>query len=619
MFPNTLPEAAPGEKWVFKILRDAFPDEFLVWHEPATSKGKPDFIMFSPNYGLLVVEVKGWDAGMIIELDQYNFKIQRSGVPVPIDEKSPLKQAEDYKYALMDMLKEREILLHATGPNKGKLAFPVGRAVFWTQISRNELISNQIDEALKESLFFQEDLLRWQDYGQENQDRDSIREFKELFDSRARFQFQPLTEDQTSTIKGVIHPFSIIREEPAKPTSWNQDAPIPQGSKIFRTLDHKQEQMAQELGTGHRIISGVAGSGKTFILIARARWLAEQSPEDKILILCYNITLAAFLRSTLITHSEAGSNINVMNYHEWAREITDRSTPNYRNRPEEEVDEEIANMVSDALNEYSEKRWHSILIDEAHLLHPSWFKNIRNALIDGDDGNLLIVSDVSQKLKRRQRFTWREMGIRAVGRSRIFRTNYRNTKQILGSAWSLLQARLPEEEEADETFPTVTPNDALRTGPKVRVILSDDEQHMQGLVMNWLNSIINTGTPEGQIALLYRRNPRRTSPVDSMTRYLESNDLKCYWVSRNYSNKRGYSIREPGIRVITTQSALGLEFKAVGILWVDQYDDILKIGHDNQISALKEFYVGMTRSQEHLALFCKKGGVLTNYLNPAIR
>jgi len=98
MFPDSAPqEATPGEKLMFKTFRDALPDEFLVWHEPSTPKGKPDFILLSPNYGLLVVEVKDWHPEMIIELDQYGVEFQRSGVPIPEKTETPLQQADGYK------------------------------------------------------------------------------------------------------------------------------------------------------------------------------------------------------------------------------------------------------------------------------------------------------------------------------------------------------------------------------------------------------------------------------------------------------------------------------------------------------------------------------------------
>jgi len=57
------------------------------------------------------------------------------------------------------------------------------------------------------------------------------------------------------------------------------------------------------------------------------------------------------------------------------------------------------------------------------------------ALKEPDDGDLLIVGDGSQSLYRRRRFTWREAGVHAVGRTLNSRfdldKNYRNTQEIL--------------------------------------------------------------------------------------------------------------------------------------------------------------------------------------------
>src|SRR5699024_12079903 len=44
------------------------------------------------------------------------------------------------------------------------------------------------------------------------------------------------------------------------------------------------------------LIRGVAGSGKTLILASRAKLLAKQHPDWKILILCYNISLASYIQ-----------------------------------------------------------------------------------------------------------------------------------------------------------------------------------------------------------------------------------------------------------------------------------------------------------------------------------
>jgi hypothetical protein len=66
-------------------------------------------------------------------------------------------------------------------------------------------------------------------------------------------------------------------------------------------LDLRQERNARALGDGHRIVYGVAGSGKTVLLIARAKLLAED-PEKRILILCYNRLLAQHLVVALTGH-----------------------------------------------------------------------------------------------------------------------------------------------------------------------------------------------------------------------------------------------------------------------------------------------------------------------------
>ncbi|MBA1332988.1 hypothetical protein QQ73_18630, partial [Candidatus Endoriftia persephone str. Guaymas] len=65
---------------------------------------------------------------------------------------------------------------------------------------------------------------------------------------------------------------------------------------IVKIMDIQQEQLARSLGEGHRVIHGVAGSGKTLILGYRCLHLAQVMSKP-ILVLCFNITLAAKLRA----------------------------------------------------------------------------------------------------------------------------------------------------------------------------------------------------------------------------------------------------------------------------------------------------------------------------------
>src|SRR5690606_39457475 len=84
-----------------------------------------------------------------------------------------------------------------------------------------------------------------------------------------------------------------IAHDNAEAKPEHQSGTIPE---IVRVMDIQQEQMAKSMGDGHRVIHGVAGSGKTLILGYRCLHLA-QATSKPILVLCFNITLAAVLRS----------------------------------------------------------------------------------------------------------------------------------------------------------------------------------------------------------------------------------------------------------------------------------------------------------------------------------
>jgi hypothetical protein len=90
---------------------------------------------------------------------------------------------------------------------------------------------------------------------------------------------------QIDIFRSVIHPEVVIR---ASETD-------------LAVLDLRQERNARALGDGHRIVYGVAGSGKTVLLIARAKLLAED-PEKRILVLCYNRLPAQRLAVALAGH-----------------------------------------------------------------------------------------------------------------------------------------------------------------------------------------------------------------------------------------------------------------------------------------------------------------------------
>lgn len=631
MIPDIIPSTAPrGEKLLFNAFRDSLPDNFIVWHEPSATTSKPDFVILSDSHGLLVVEAKGWSKTMIKQADSNQVLVEWPAKAGQVTREQmhahPLRQAEDYKYALMDKLKEESILRnHEPGPNFGKLAFPMGRAAIMTGITRTEIMQEDLLGPSLAPVFAQDSILLLDDINewQELNDRNVIARFWDLFDSRAKFRFEPLTDDQIQTIRAVLNPSTTVRRIPATPKSWNQPTPIPADATVIRTLDLQQERAAKQIGSGHRILSGVAGSGKTLILTSRAKWLLEENPVQKILITCFNVTLAAYIRSVVQGSKSqqpvlCQAGVEARHFHGWAKALCG-SLPQYGDGvDDDQVDESLADLVIKRLEAREEIRYDAILVDEAHILHPAWFKALKAALKDPDDGSLLIVNDASQKLRRRKRFSWASVGINARGRSRIYKKNYRNTKEVLAFAWQVLTTLTASEPEAEEAFPVVIPEQSERRGPKPRLILAKATSTVDSLAIQACKRELALGQNAKDIALIYRygtgAKANRLRDLTNRWARQVSNE-RLYWVSQNSLAKNNYGINQAGVRLITTQSALGLEFKSVYLLWLEDFDRVFQDGNaEQQLMDLRELYVAMTRAQDQLTLICSSTSRLGAHL-----
>ena len=89
-----------------------------------------------------------------------------------------------------------------------------------------------------------------------------------------------------------------------------------------------------------------------------------------------------------------------------------------------------------------------------------------------------------------------------------------------------------------------------------------------------------------------------------MLKRLEDLGTRPYWITESRETKRDYTAKQPGIRVLTTLSSLGLEFKAILLIWVEQFWDCCQEDDlDAAALARRELYVAMTRAQDELAVF----------------
>jgi hypothetical protein len=290
MIPDRLPgRASRGEERLFAILKK-LPDDCLVYYEPIVGDRYPDFIVILPSIGVLIIEVKGWYLGWIEDADDDRVLVRQEGGTARKDH--PRQQARKYQYDLMDEARRHSfanILLHSGGDRAGNFLFPFGHLALLTNITQD-----QLDKSDKETVRLAFSTPR-------DVTRDVLEEWETLSGAelmralQARFKpcwpIDPLTEAQISALRAVIHPSIVI----SAPRPANGVDPRT-GIDLLKVLDLHQEREARNIRDGHRIIRGVAGSGKTVLLLSRGRMLAEEGGK-RVLLLCFNKPLAGYLRA----------------------------------------------------------------------------------------------------------------------------------------------------------------------------------------------------------------------------------------------------------------------------------------------------------------------------------
>src|SRR5262245_18548315 len=296
MIPDRLPHrASAGEKKVFALLQQ-LPDDVIVYYEPVVADRYPDFIVVIPTVGLLIVEVRGWYPNYIEGANNAEVTIHSRGRREVC--KHPIRQASDYQHRLMDVARghpETAVLLQHEGAHTGRFVFPFGHLAILNNCSRQQLDERGLSQVFPAHRVLARDEL------EALSQVEIIDRLKGCFDPW--WDFGRLTERQISVVRAVVHP-EIVISPPVQAGAREQPS--------LKVLDLRQERNAHSIGEGHRIIYGVAGSGKTVILVARARLVAGD-PQKRVLILCYNRALAEYFQQLFAQIA----NVTCLNFHQW--------------------------------------------------------------------------------------------------------------------------------------------------------------------------------------------------------------------------------------------------------------------------------------------------------------
>jgi hypothetical protein len=572
MIPDRLPSgASAGERKVFALLQQ-LPDDVVVYYEPIIAARYPDFVVIIPSVGLLVIEVKGWYPNHILRANNVDVTVNMQGRREV--SKHPTRQARDYQYLLMDVArrhKETAVLLQHERPHAGRFMFPFGHLSVLSNCTRQQLDERGLSEVFPANKVLARDEL------ERLLDEAPIERLRTFFDPW--WTFERLSERQISILRSVIHP-EIVISSPAL-TEPTEQLPL-------KLLDLRQEMNARSIGEGHRIIYGVAGSGKTVILIGRAR-LVAQDPEKKVLMLCYNRALADYFRGVFAK----AKNVTCLNFHRWG---TERNSIRF-NKDDEEYGRQLLGRLQ--RGEGEAHMYDAVFIDEAQDFSKNWFMCSKLALKEPDDGDLLIVADGNQVLYTRRRFTWQEAGIHAVGRTINTRfdldRNYRNTRQIMKVAAAFVSGT--GSDNHPDGLQTIKPNPdtALRSGSIPEMFIAQNLAQELRIAIETILAWLERGLKPSEIAVLYRADTKNW--VKQFVSLLSNHTRVYWWDNPDFNDPTGVSVR-------TIHAAKGLQWRAVLVMRCDT----MPFTPDAEADIVEQerlerglMYVAMTRAEDTLA------------------
>ena len=370
----------------------------------------------------------------------------------------------------------------------------------------------------------------------------------------------------------------------------------------MKLLDLEQERVAKNLGDGHRLFFGVAGSGKTILLIARARYLAIKHSDWRILILCYNKPLSKYL-FRLLEPQKYKCPPHIYTFHGWAQEQIMSAGPPYNRRFMQQKEKYgfditqffnyiVPDLLKQVMAEKGLAKYDAILVDEAQDFEPSWFEVVIQFLNPATN-SLLITCDGVQGIYERRRFHWADVGIRAQGRSIKLRKAYRNPAEIGKLASHVLPKDLLERIDTQDEF--LSTEEYLRSGGNVELIVKQNRETEYSFI---IDKIKEYQQKNQSIIIIFQH--KFQPPFDDDPFLKSIRDHKLRWATLD---KFGISSRN--ILIGTPQRTKGLESDVVIIPELDTY---------SSASQHVLLYVGMTRALHSLLLTADKETALIKSL-----
>lgn len=373
-----------GELCLVKFLMENLDDNYEIFFNPYLNGDRPDVIVFRYGYGLLIFEVKDWNLSnyLIDKQSEHNvwiYKEARAKV------KSPLEQVYKYKENLFELHVDGLLACKINDIRKMKA---ISCVVYFHKASEQEVNALCGDQFMDDPEF-KYNMTLW---GADDLTADNLKKLLEdrYISRKSKFE---LPDYIYMNIRRILEPSEHLKE---------------QGKHI--TYTSQQENIIYS-DIGEQRVSGVFGSGKTTVLVARAvqaykRACKEKMREEvKILILTFNITLVNYIKDRLNNVAEDFYRpaFIICNYHTFINgELNNMGIKVYSPPVQSSGDQWFEDKYYSNVNLFAEhkeatSRYDAILIDEIQDYKRPWMDILKLYFLRAG-GEYVLFGDVKQNI-----------------------------------------------------------------------------------------------------------------------------------------------------------------------------------------------------------------------------
>jgi hypothetical protein len=372
-------------EWEFLNFLKAYPDnELEVFFQPNINGDNPDIVLMKKSHGVLIIEVKDWNLDNYYITPPSNTNDNKNSENLrntlwnlksdltPIS--SPFRQVENYKDTIFNM--------HIEGLAEEAIKNPKIYGVVKTAVFFSNENTRRIKEKFNKYITQQNGIMK-SGYSyiitQDQLNRDYFSKILKdsLLDSNSKSNY--FNDDLYGKFKRILYPFYHYMEDGKNETAYSDEQLPITASR-----------------PGAQKIKGVAGSGKTLIMVQRAI-NAYKRTKSPVLILTFNITLVNYIKEMMskIPEEFNWNDFIITNYHEFlTSQLNNACFPIYSLDIYEDVDFFEKNKAKF-------EKFQAIFIDEAQDFEYEWFKIIKNCFL-AENGEYVLFADEKQNIYERE-------------------------------------------------------------------------------------------------------------------------------------------------------------------------------------------------------------------------